>query len=510
MPILQDLASYAGALRVVSRDAEGVKWSQSLEELAKHPETPAANPKKNHADYLDEVLGEIEWFDRVGGAAQMFFKDKWLTMLAARTSRSVVDSLRRDRRNIEAELLKLHAVHARAWVERVLKFSQPDLKLFLKSALASLRERFHNDLELLVSTAIAGAALPTEAKVELLRAMQILTLTLKPGDLGGVERTTPPDSYPLLQFGLTFGCAPAPGYVELPAEGDAKHDLELIDAALPRSQVIIYDLATLLGGFAGSVESGLNYMIVSKLDTIHEANAGDIGGLPPAGPPAADLPVADQPSTGPPAAGPLDAGVRYLRLDSSDRHRARAIVSKRPLDEIRAGPSPALWRYHELVEDSITESAGFLLENAEAVIDSFTEEEGGAVIQRLEQKRLQAELYHIRRYYRGAEVPQAARMAASTIAASRLSNTELVLDQKLLSEWLPGERAARRRELTLTYLAQAKRLEELLSRVPTESATLRPYSAIEQMATLKLLEDGGRLPSIKATCFAVGRGVVLD
>lgn len=496
MGVTGELAAYAEALRDVSQAAEGVHWSRTLDALAKLPDDPPGALWGKGADPLGAVMAGIGWFSTLTDACALFFRDVWLTRIRASSSESVYRQLREQRQSLGEQLLKLASEVWTGWVAQTAKLSASEVGRLLDAGIAQLQKTFSATLvELLVCAADLETGSDRASRLVLIRE-----ITIAQDDDAVSASKSSAVSHPLLQQALTFGGAPkilsdrTNFLVDLSGdrgESGLAGDFTVLEASLPRSRIVLYDLFTLLKGVPGSAVSGLNYHLVRNLNTIRFLD--------------------DPPELAPDPAKALD-GAHFLRVDASGHPTiARPVATGPPLEVLSGGPPAVLRKYHELaglcVEDP---DSGFRISNAEAMLALYEEVEGDTPLHRLENTRLEAELSYTRRYYKSDQEAAAPALSASAIVTSRYDRTLAALEQQLPVQKLPGEAESRKLELSLTYLKQAEQLEERLGKVPTASATKMAFSNIERLLVFRLTDEGVRLPALKTACSVIGRGPLLN
>jgi hypothetical protein len=498
MGIIRDLARYAAALRDVSQLGEGVRWSRTLETLAELSDKPNCESWPVATEVLRGASSNIQWFDTINVACELFFRETWLSQIKASVSEAVHRQLQRDRGDLVQQLGRLAGETWDCWLVQVNNLAAEQLEVLLEAGSADLKVNFCEPLANLLTRTAEDKRLDERISIKYFMLIQEAALQSdkSPNSQAALAQGKP--HHPLLRSALTLGMAPAAGRRNgdlVDTESEAAHALAVIDASLPRSRIVLYNLLTLLKGIPGSPVSGLNYHLVKSLNTIRFLD----------GPDHLDQEIANDPAEA------LE-GVDILRIDSAYHPTlARPVVAGPSWGSILAsqerGAPPTLRRYHELAGDCVNDTDGFRIANIEELLEKYSEEGGDTLLHRLENTRHEAELVYVRRYYKDKDAEDAPTRSASTIATSRFDRIEAGLEQLLVVQKLPGEEPSRRTELALTCLIQAERLEERLAKVPVAAATNMTYSNLERIITQRLADEGARLPTLKIACSAAGRAL---
>lgn len=473
------LAKYAGELKDVSRAEAGLLWARLLERLA-GLRAPAAAGAEG-AGYAQEVAGALKL---LADAEELLLNAKWVDMLSTRMSVSFVKQVEFERKKLVKALRaagKGLRDGANAWVDRLGERGEA----WGDSARLALEKEYCPFLSALVLRLLRSGNVSGEWAATTAVALKRIVAAERGRGRGDVA----PGDHPLLCMTLSYGLTPAAGARR---EGDT-----VLRAALPGGQAVLYDLDTLLEGVDGGAASGLNFKLVSSLDTIRplggwEGKDGKDGKpapspRPPAGSVAARVKVRPVVAGGGCGRDGLPAaGATVLAREDAAGEAPRPLANPRGYD-LRAmlgGPTAMLAGYGRLAEVAAFDPpAGFWLGNHLELLEAF---EGGgphgggagSPFQEYETRRHAKELTLAGRKARQAlkgddrtldglepdEAAAAASAAASIIAHERFHEFSMFMGRREAVRPLPGALPSRGVETALTAFLQSARLRKGLER----------------------------------------------
>jgi len=328
--------AYAKKVEKAARREAGPGWDSALEKL-KTEGGPAAR-----AAALRE-------------AAALVLAPRWAELSGAEFSASYLCELHLERRRAaEAAEAEAAAEDTAAVAAALAAVPSPAPPGAARAALAAfLAEAPGPPALVFLERLVAERALPPADAAGL--RDEFLTAACRAAGLPLLPWSTAPEAHPALKMGLTFGCRPRP-----PAGGQDRSGtkLPLLNFGLPGGEAVVYDLAALLAGADYPPESGLNFQLDARLDTVRPAGRGgrptetSLSELsPPAGARAAAVGVFFR----------QDAAAAVPRL-------VLAPAASPPAAVLLQGPRAALEAYNALAYAAVADPAsGFTVANLAGV-----------------------------------------------------------------------------------------------------------------------------------------------
>lgn len=491
---IEQLLDYAKKVEGVAKSVASTRWSEQIEALTRLSEWREPEP------ITTEGLHQVQdYVASLRAAASLILSNRWVEALQTRMTDTYIHNLRVSRAAVCEKVEAASTGLLSGVTERAVKILEPQSLIDVADTWATAATFNPLILRVLIAQ-LQTAGVGNPRLVE-----ETIAIVLSPSTFEHAASPEPgerADVHPLLKMGLTYGVSPL-GYY---SEEENRRARCSFAAEVPGGRPVLYDLATLLEGVSGQSGTGLNYTLVSSLETIRaiETTPGGRAELRQNSVAAGRQLQCRRKDHQKNIEGVEMALVRPLQGPLRPVGETAGVQHLPPdLEKMLRGPRPTLGAYNSLAEDAMRNAQGALLNNPMALIRDFEADGGGALESAAvrETEILQRLLAENSPGAGGEDsAPANVMRGASLIASERYSRESI----RAMGP-LPGADESQNEEAAMVALLGARRVGAALQKVAKKSDAAAGQLALKTAIPAILRSEEGISSSLKMWVGEKGR-----